>query len=140
MSIRNDDSIGKKLKELRIARGYTQSEVSAAIDIKQPTYNQYEAGKRTPSITTLYKIASFYGISVDDLLRLCINLDESVFFEASPSTGSDELSDFLEFMNSDNAQLNREDLELLYYFRKLDPSGQKELIEYAKFKSVHGAI
>lgn len=137
MSIRNDDSIGKKLKEIRAARGYTQAEVSAAIDVKQPTYNQYEAGKRTPSIITLYKIASFYGISVDDLLRLCINLDESVFFEAAPSSGSDELSNFLDFMNSKDTPLTQEDLELLYYFKKLNISDKKELIDYAKFKSIH---
>lgn len=134
-------TIGEKLRELRLAHGYKQVDVAGAVDIRQPTYSQYEAGIRTPSSLILYRLASFYGISTDDLLKLCIDLDDDVYFEALPHTdaGIDE-ADFLIFSKQERYKdLNSKELELLYHFSKMDKNDRQEIIDFADFKRQHKA-
>ncbi len=128
--------IGKKLRELRKAYNYTQSEVAMAADIKQQTYSAYESGQRTPGSVPLYKIASYYGIPADDLMKLCINLDENLYFDETPlSDLGISTADFLNFYNDPKyASLSHQQKEILYHMSKLDACDRKELIEYAVFK------
>ena len=128
--------IAEKLKELRRSQGYTQSDVAMAADIRQQTYSAYEAGKRTPSPLPLYKIASFYGITVDDLMKLCFELDEDVYYDAlPPSVKGLEMSDYLSFFSDEKySELTQEQKEILYYFSKLDAAGRQDMIDYATHK------
>lgn len=130
------NKIGEKLKELRLSHGYTQSEVAMAADIRQQTYSAYESGKRTPSPVPLYKIASYYGIAADDLLKLCLNLDESVYFDAkSPTEAGEQTKEYLAFCKKKAfSGLSAEQKEILYYFGKLDREGRRDLIDYASYK------
>ena len=129
-------TIGEKLKELRKAHGYKQVDVAGAVDIKQSTYSQYEAGVRTPSNLILFKLASFYGISTDDLLKLCIDLDDDVYFEAIPHTDAGfDKADFLKFSRQAKYKcLDHQEIELLYYFYKMDSNARKDLLDYADYK------
>ena len=130
------NKIGEKLKELRIAHNLKQIDIAAAIDVKQATYSQYETGKRTPSSLILYKISSFYGLSVDDLLHLCVDLDDNIFFDAkSPSPSGIETYEFLRFSKIKRyASLSQQERRLLFYFSKLNELKQNEIIDFASFK------
>lgn len=132
------NNIGKKLKELRLAHNYTQSEVAMAADIKQQSYSAYESGKRIPGAIPLYKIASYYGIPADDLLKLCITLDDDVYFDKLPmSERGIESTDYLVFCNDPRySGLKAAQKEILYYFSKLDSIEQKDIIDYAEFKLI----
>ncbi|MGT2907790.1 helix-turn-helix domain-containing protein [Streptococcus dentiloxodontae] len=57
----------ERLKELRLKKGLTQKEVAEEFGIKQPNYQQWEAGKRKPTSETLQKFADFFGVSMDYL-------------------------------------------------------------------------
>ncbi len=59
-----------RLKELREARGLTQKQVSAMLQINSVTYLHYEKEQRQPPLALLAEIALFYGVSVDYLLGL----------------------------------------------------------------------
>lgn len=56
------------LKELRNNRGLTQFEVAKGLGITQPTYQQWETGKRSPTSETLLKLADYFGVTTDSLL------------------------------------------------------------------------
>lgn len=57
------------LKSLRKKAGYNSGqEFCKAADISFNTYQNYEAGKRTPTAEILIKIADFYGVTTDYLL------------------------------------------------------------------------
>ena len=129
--------IGEKLKELRLSHNYTQSEVAMAAEVKQQTYSYYESGKRTPGVAPLYKIASYYGIRADDLMKLCVELDENIYYDAvSMTKEGEQMSDYLKFYNDPRyAELSPDQRELLYYQSKLTVSSRKELTEYASFKA-----
>lgn len=60
---------GEVLRELRNYHGYTQKDISRYLNITSQAYSNYENNKRTPDIEILYKIAQFYGRTVDQLIE-----------------------------------------------------------------------
>lgn len=131
----------QKLRELRKLNNYTQYDVAEALGIVRQTYSHYETGKRTPDASTLYKLAGFYNIPIDDLMHLTVSIDRDVSYDApAPSQTSSELSDFLSFYN-DPANKKKYmfhsalEKELLYYFNKISEEDKKEIIAFTKIKA-----
>lgn len=59
---------------LREARGSrSQSEVCAALGLKQGTYSTWELGKYEPTFDVLVRLATFLGVSTDWLLGMPVN-------------------------------------------------------------------
>lgn len=56
-----------RLLELRQERNFSQKKVAEAIGVDVRAYQRYEYGEREPQISTFFRIADFYGISLDDL-------------------------------------------------------------------------
>lgn len=65
--------IASNLKFLRKRKGYTQSEVAAALNLKRSTYSGYENEVAQPSLDDVVRMASFYHVSVDLLLQIDIS-------------------------------------------------------------------
>lgn len=63
-----------KLKEYRKKQNLTQTEIAKKLNIQKQTYQNYELGKREPSIDMLIKLADLFHTSVDNLIR--VNKDE----------------------------------------------------------------
>ena len=56
------------LQNVRISRGFTQSELAEKLGVRSSTISQYEKGKRSPNINILKKLAEVLSCTVDDLL------------------------------------------------------------------------
>ena len=128
--------LGAELKNLRIAHGYTQVDVAVAVDITQPSYSDMENGKTKPSLGTLYRLAAYYCISVDDILRHCINLDDEMLFNTDASKDKNkEEADYLSFIHKEKyAALAPLEQKMLFKFNKLGANDQKEMLSYVDFK------
>jgi transcriptional regulator with XRE-family HTH domain len=63
----NSRALGAKLKALRQARGLKQVEAAEAIGIRRSTLAGIETGGDLPGRETLFAIARFYAVSLDDL-------------------------------------------------------------------------
>ncbi|MCY8504517.1 helix-turn-helix domain-containing protein [Bacillus atrophaeus] len=61
--------LGDRLKELRDSKKLTQDKLAEILGISRGTYAHYEINKRKPDYETLIKLADFYGVSTDYLLR-----------------------------------------------------------------------
>ena len=55
----------QRLKELRLKKGLTQTELGEKVGVKQNTFTNWENGKREPNFETLLKLADFFGVSLD---------------------------------------------------------------------------
>ena len=60
--------LGKKIKRIRLEKGYTQDKLSEMIDISSVFLGQIERGERSLSIKTLSRIVKFTGASTDYIL------------------------------------------------------------------------
>lgn len=56
------------IKDIRVRKGLTQSEVATALGVSSVVYSRYETGSRQPSIDTLIQMADIFGVTVDYLL------------------------------------------------------------------------
>lgn len=62
--------ISRKLRELRQASGLTQKQVAERIGVTASVVSAYENDIRSPSHSTLVKLASLYHVSTDYLLGI----------------------------------------------------------------------
>ncbi|MCX6069416.1 MAG: XRE family transcriptional regulator [Chloroflexi bacterium] len=60
--------IGQRLREVREAIGYTQSQVADRLGMHRPTVSEIEAGRRAVSSEELYRFAELYATPVSVLL------------------------------------------------------------------------
>lgn len=57
-----------KLIEFRKKAGFSQSLVAKKLNCTASAVNQYENGKRKPSVDVLVKLAEIYGCTVNDFI------------------------------------------------------------------------
>lgn len=79
----NPDSCGKArftphFKKIREQKGIKQSDVAQVLGITKQAYSDYELGKREAGYAVLIRLADFFGVSIDDLIRSS-NLQELFF-------------------------------------------------------------
>ena len=68
LSVKRPLEIGKKIKELRAAKGLTQDKLARAAGLLRPNLARMEAGKHRPTTDTLEKIAAALKVPVVDLI------------------------------------------------------------------------
>lgn len=56
---------GGTLRSLRLLRGWTQSQLSAIVDIPTSVLSAYERGRRTPALDTAARIIEALGYRID---------------------------------------------------------------------------
>lgn len=71
--MRNEVLKYERIRNLRIDKGFTQSQVALYLNVKQNTYSQYEIGVLNYPLDVVIKLAEFYGTSVDYLVGLTDN-------------------------------------------------------------------
>lgn len=59
--------LGKKIKKMRIERGYTQDKLAELVDISQKALSSIELGENFVSAETLDKILSAFEITAEEL-------------------------------------------------------------------------
>lgn len=58
-----------RIKDLRQDRDLTQKDVANFLNVNQRTYSRYELGQHEMTIETICKLADYYNVSVDYLLK-----------------------------------------------------------------------
>ena len=56
-----------RLEELRRARGLRQEELADALEVSRQTIGSLENGRYNPSILLAFKIARYFGTSIEDI-------------------------------------------------------------------------
>ena len=62
-------AFGRRLAELRKARGFTQNGFADELDISRLSLAYFETGRRWPRPVTLQKLAKKLGVTVSDLFK-----------------------------------------------------------------------
>lgn len=97
--------VGKKIRDLRKERGFTQTELSARIGIQQSDLSRMENGEYRVGLDTLFRILAELELSVGEFF------DEAVRQSLTPR-----------------------DLRLVRDFSSLDPKAQREVEELVALK------
>lgn len=65
----NRGALGARLKKLRLSSGLTQAELARRTGIHRPNIARVEAGRHTPSLDTISRIATAIGVPATEILR-----------------------------------------------------------------------
>lgn len=103
-------TIGEKIAVLRKEKNISQTELAEYLFLSQQTVSQWEVGNVAPEITLLPKIATFFGVSIDELFGMT-SIEHSEDLVAKYSVLRDDRS-FQEAMECVNLQLQTIDASL----------------------------
>jgi transcriptional regulator with XRE-family HTH domain len=99
-----------RLKEERIQKNLTQTELAKTLYLGQTSVSKYESGKQIPEMPTLQKIADFFEISIDYLLgktdirnytddpNITIALHSDTDYDEFPKEAKEEINNFIEYI------------------------------------------
>lgn len=62
-------ALGKRLRELRTAKGWTLEELAEAARMNELQAGHIERGATDPKLSTIRKLARAYGMTASELLR-----------------------------------------------------------------------
>lgn len=71
-------NIGKKLKELRLSRGWKQTDVADKVGLSRPAISNIESGKRALTLSTLQRFCEVYNIDISYFGISTDSYDEAV--------------------------------------------------------------
>ncbi|MEA2042598.1 MAG: helix-turn-helix transcriptional regulator [Bacteroidota bacterium] len=71
---------GKNIRKIRIAKNMNQTEFAELFDLKRTALGSYEEGRAEAKTDTLINIAKYFKISLDQLLRKEITVNEIFHF------------------------------------------------------------
>lgn len=114
--------LGQRLKALRKMHCFSQEAVSEKIGVMRCTYYHYESGRTVPPAKILYALAELYDVPPEMILY--------------PGNGE---TDNIPKKHSRQAELSDNELELVYYYRKLDERDRKDILLFAKLKGESSA-
>lgn len=103
---------GDRLKQLRLNRNMTQSQLGKEIGVLGRVVGYYESGDRFPNEDVLKNIANYFDVSVDYLLGMDIDFNLTIY---------DDLENILNRLSSDE--------EVLFKDNKLDDKERKILVD-----------
>ena len=104
----DEETLGKRLKILRLKHGFTQKQIAEKIGVDVTTYAHYESDRREPDLKKIKMLSDFYGMH-NDILGLSLpiitkeSIDNKLLDElkmAIKDAENNEKSDFLSLKKS----------------------------------------
>lgn len=108
---------GKKLKELRLERGLTQSDIGKLVHKGDSTVRMWELRNSEPDYETVSILADYFNVSIDYLLgRNEKSPTETGEAENTPITIPDKYSGIRVALNDGDKNLNQDDIDDIIRF------------------------
>ena len=114
----------ENLKRVRKEHKLTQQDIANVLGIDRSTYTFYETGKTSPSISTVYKLAEIYNVTVGYLLGV---------EDVNGSSGKKPVSMSVASPGADHiAFLDKDEQMLLMCYRIISDEDKAKAIELLK--------
>lgn len=98
--------IAKNFKKLRLFKNLNQTEFADLFGITRSTVGSYEEGRAEPKLDTLLKIADYFSLKVDDLIRSELTVNKIAHFEY-PLKETNDLKALFKKLDEMNRRIKR---------------------------------
>lgn len=61
-------TLGKRLKQVRVEKGFSQAEVADFLNISRQSISRWETDKAYPDLDNLVELSKYYEVSIDEVL------------------------------------------------------------------------
>ncbi len=72
------EEFNSSLKRIRITRGYTQKQISDALNVSLNCYASWEQGRTEPPISKIKILCEIFGVTSDELLGISDAFDNHI--------------------------------------------------------------
>jgi DNA-binding XRE family transcriptional regulator len=100
--------IAKNFRKLRSFKGLNQTEFAEIFGITRSTVGSYEEGRAEPKLDTLIKVADYFKLTVDDIIRKELTVNKIAGFEY-PETTKGEYKELMNKMKEMNKRMESMD-------------------------------
>ena len=128
-------SLSDKLKFLRLNNNLTQTDIGKHLNMTRQGYAHYEKGDRDPDPKTILKLARFYDVDVVDLIDDNVLPSEIAYFVESTPYSTDRTYKDLPKTKRISISVTSQEMNLIRYFRKLDPDEKVALLNIIEEKT-----
>lgn len=87
-------TLGQRLKQFRLNKGYTQSQLGHALGLSASAVGMYEQDRRIPDVRTALKYAEFFHVSLDKLLQPASSDSEYIDVEIAVNRSVEQLKQY----------------------------------------------
>lgn len=98
--------LGGRIKELRIAKGYTQEYMAERIGISRQKYARIENGVNSITLEILAKVSLLLDVMVGDITKV-IDVQPAVAYRAGENDSSTELFEMLDLFYANKHMYNK---------------------------------
>lgn len=102
-------TFGNNIKNLRVKKNMTQSDLAEKLNLSRPTIGRYENDERFPDKDTIIELAELFDVSIDEMFGRKYLKSKSIFMEDHISFKTDYIYKILRQKNFDNNYLNDEE-------------------------------
>ena len=67
LSVEGSEILKNRLEEIRRAKGIKQEDLASALEVSRQTVGSLENGRYNPSIILAFKIARYFGLSIEEI-------------------------------------------------------------------------
>lgn len=82
---------GKNIKKIRGVKGLTQQAFAELFGLKRATLAAYEEGRSNPRVETVLKIAAYFNLEMDELMKTELTVNRLLAFNDTLTTNTDPL-------------------------------------------------
>lgn len=82
---------GRNIKKIRGVKKMSQQAFASLFSLKRATLGAYEEGRSEPRIDTIIKVANHFSISIDDLLKKEITVNQLLRFDEGITTDANQV-------------------------------------------------
>lgn len=113
-------TIGKRIKEIRLAAGLTQKQLAEICGLAEITIRQYENEKRQPKLQALMKIGNALDVAIFSFL------DEELSSKEIDNLMTQQRLDSMGLPIQLSKFLTSDEIRILHMFRELNEIGQEK--------------
>lgn len=106
-AMRMIETLGSRLRQLRISKHLKQEQVAALIDVNKSSICTYENNMRQPSLDILVRLATLYRVSTDYLLGCQSN--KTIDVSGLTTVEMNMVANLVENMTEKNKKINNLD-------------------------------
>ncbi len=89
-------TLGRRIKELRIAKQLTKEQIAESIGISKQEYERFENGSRSITLVFLSDVASALDVTVKDITRVLDEVSNDEYKVDNNNTSVKKISDMLD--------------------------------------------
>ncbi len=106
-----NELLGNRMKELRIAKNFTQEQIADQIGVSRQKYARIENGANSVTLDILSKVAKVLGVTVGDITRVLDDAPAVAYRAGAENVSSEKIFDMLDFFYANKrlyAKIHRE--------------------------------